>query len=81
MKWGETLKRKILLLTIIGLVLLQNFIFAMQGYCSQPAEADGNVEVVEVKETKEAEESKEAEEGKEAEEDKEAEEGKEAEGK
>ena len=50
------MKRKVLLLTIIGLVLFQNSFFAMKGYCSQPAEAGGNVEVVEVEESKEAEE-------------------------
>ena len=61
------MKRKVLLLTIIGLVLFQNSFFAMKGYCSQPAEAGGNVEVVEVEESKEAEEGKEAEENKEAE--------------
>ena len=52
------MKRKVLLLTIIGLVLFQNSFFAMKGYCSQPAEAGGNVEVVEVEESKEAEEGK-----------------------
>ena len=78
------MKSKISLLTILCLVLLQNSLFALKGYCSQPAEADGKVEVVEVEEVHEggkAEEGKEVKENKETEENKEAEEGKEAEGK
>ena len=64
------MKSKVLRLTILCLVLLQNSFFALNGYCSQPVEADGKVEVVEVEEVTEdgkAEESKEAGKSKEAE--------------